>query len=565
MKYLPPRLPHRDTPATVDSPNGSRSVRRPPRCRVAVSLSGGSAFQGAIESLLHRRLLFVALLALIPLSIFLIRNLLDTNLPPFLSGVGAILQSVVVAVASIVAWILWRRPRLDMCTLRTMELLLFGSLALFFSWLQYESFLHGPLEASSRCEWAPLILRHAVGNSSTRWFFLIIAYGVFIPNTWRRCLFVSLMLALTPLLLTPLAVAHHHSPWHADLFFALSTMAIFLAIAVAMAVFGSHRIQVLESQAFEAQQLGQYRLGKRLGSGGMGEVYLAEHLLLRRPCAVKLIRGEKAGDSTNLQRFEREVQAMATLTHWNTVEIYDYGHADDGTFYYVMEYLPGQNLEQLVGLHGPLPPARAIHLLRQVCRALREAHGIGLLHRDIKPSNIIACERGGVFDVVKLLDFGLVQENRLGRPDDRLTQHGTIVGSPPYMSPEQAAGRNELDARSDIYSLGAVAYFLLTGQPPFVRDTAMLMLMAHAYEPVVPLAMLRPEMPVDLQEVVMRCLEKDPARRFPDVHSVEQALAACADADQWSEDQAALWWHEHPLGRFGEKDLRPDVPTQIAV
>ncbi len=205
-------------------------------------------------------------------------------------------------------------------------------------------------------------------------------------------------------------------------------------------MFGSHRIQVLEEQAFEAQQLGQYRLGKRLGSGGMGEVYLAEHLLLRRPCAVKLIRPEQAGDPTNLQRFEREVQAMATLTHYNTVEIYDYGHADDGTFYYVMEYLPGQNLEHLVGNHGPLPPARAIHLLRQVCRALREAHGVGLLHRDIKPSNIIACERGGVYDVVKLLDFGLVQETRLGKNDDRLTQHGTIIGSPPYMSPEQAAG-----------------------------------------------------------------------------------------------------------------------------
>jgi eukaryotic-like serine/threonine-protein kinase len=342
-------------------------------------------------------------------------------------------------------------------------------------------------------------------------------------------------------------------------------MATFLAVAIAIAVFGSHRIQILEAQAFEAQQLGQYRLKKRLGAGGMGEVFLAEHLLLRRPCAVKLIRPDQAGDPTNLQRFEREVQAMATLTHGNTVEIYDYGHADDGTFYYVMEYLPGQNLESLVGAYGPLPPERAIHLLRQVCGALREAHGVGLLHRDIKPSNIIACERGGVFDVVKLLDFGLVQESRFGKEEDRLTQLGTIIGSPPYMSPEQAAGKSGLDPRSDIYSLGAVAYFLLTGQPPFVRETAMMMLMAHAYEPVLPLTKVRPDVPLDLQAVVLRCLEKDLTRRFPDAHSLEQALAACASADQWTQERAALWWHEHPIITAGDTEPRPDVPTQITV
>src|SRR5581483_6409813 len=216
-------------------------------------------------------------------------------------------------------------------------------------------------------------------------------YGVFIPNTWLRCLLVSIGMALTPLILTPLA-ASRDGPLQPEMYFSLLDLATLLSVAVAIAVFGSHRLQVLQAQAFEAQQLGQYRLGKRLGAGGMGEVYLAEHLLLRRPCAVKLIRPEQAGDPTNLHRFEREVQAMATLTHWNTVEIYDYGHADDGTFYYVMEYLPGQNLDNLVACYGPLCPGRAIHLLRQVCGALQEAHNDGLLHRDIKPSNIIACE-----------------------------------------------------------------------------------------------------------------------------------------------------------------------------
>jgi eukaryotic-like serine/threonine-protein kinase len=560
----PPIPPPVDGTTTDYGPNTPRSTRRPLRCQVAMALAGNTSFRGAIESLLHRRLLFVALLTLAPSLIFFVRNLIDSNLPEHLSLKAQLLHGTVTLVSAAMAVLLWRRKQLSLSALRSIELAIFGSLAAFFAWLQYKEFVHGPLVSASHCDWAPLILKHAVGSTSTRWFFLIIIYGVFIPNTWRRCLLVGLGLALAPLILTPLA-ASRQAPLHAELFFSLLDMATLLALALAIAVFGSHRIQVLEEQAFEAQQLGQYRLKQRLGGGGMGEVYLAEHLLLRRPCAVKLIRPEQAGDPTNLQRFEREVQAMATLTHCNTVEIYDYGHADDGTFYYVMEYLPGQNLEHLITCYGPLPPSRAIHLLRQVCRALREAHDVGLLHRDIKPSNIIACERGGVYDVVKLLDFGLVQETKLGKGSGRLTQHGTIIGSPPYMSPEQAAGKSVLDVRSDIYSLGAVAYFLLTGQPPFVRETAMMLLMAHAYDPVVPPERVRPEVPADLQAVVLRCLEKDPSRRFPDAHSLERALGACAAADQWTEEQAALWWHEHPLITAGEKEPLPDVPTQLAV
>lgn len=564
MKYPPPLPLHINKPLPVPSSSVPQSSRRPTRCRVAMSLCGGSAFQGAIESLLHRRLLFVALLTMVPSLIFFLRNIADSNLPPHLSGFALGFHGTVTLVTALMAVLLWRRKHLSLPVLRIIELAIFGSLAVFFAWMQYRDFNHGPLQEALCCEQAPEILRQAVGNSATKWFFLIVLYGVFIPNTWRRCLLISLGLALAPLILTPLA-ASREGPLEPEMRFALLDMGTLLSLAIAIGVFGSYRLQVLQAQAFEAQQLGQYRLSKRLGSGGMGEVYLAEHLLLRRPCAVKLIRPDQAGDPTTLQRFEREVQAMATLTHWNTVEIYDYGHADDGTFYYVMEYLPGQNLENLVGHYGPLPPARAIYLLRQVCGALHEAHNVGLLHRDIKPSNIIACERGDVFDVVKLLDFGLVQETRLGKNGDRLTEHGTVIGSPPYMSPEQAAGKSSIDARSDIYSLGAVAYFLLTGQAPFVRETAMMMLMAHAYEPVVPPAKLRPEVPDDLQAVVLRCLEKDPSRRFPDARSLEQALASCADADQWTQEQAALWWHEHPLPMLGEHETLPDVPTQIAV
>ncbi len=310
----------------------------------------------------------------------------------------------------------------------------------------------------------------------------------------------------------------------------LLPMAIYLAIAVAIAAYGTHRIQLLRQEVDQARKLGQYQLKQLLGRGGMGEVYLAEHLLLKQPCAIKLIRPERAGDAATLRRFEREVQATARLKHWNTVQIYDYGHAADGTFYYVMEYLPGLTLEELVKQHGPLPPGRAVHLLQQACLALREAHGLGMIHRDIKPANIMLCERGGAHDVVKLLDFGLVKTVGLGK-EETLTQEGALTGTPAYMSPEQASGSERLDCRSDIYSLGGVAYFLLTGQPPFVRDRPIQLILAHAHEPVRPLTDLRAEVPADLQAVVLRCLEKDPAKRFADVSSLQEALAGCTCAE----------------------------------
>jgi serine/threonine-protein kinase len=312
--------------------------------------------------------------------------------------------------------------------------------------------------------------------------------------------------------------------------------------ASAVAIFGAYRLQLLQEQAFEARQLGQYRLKQKLGEGGMGEVYLAEHILLRRPCALKMIRPDQTRDPVVLGRFEREVQAMATLTHPNTAMVFDFGHAEDGTFYYVMEYLPGLNLDALVARAGPLPPGRVIRLLRQVCGALKEAHSVGLLHRDIKPSNIIVCERGGVYDVAKLLDYGLVQDTGPGDVDSRLTLQGIVLGSPPFLSPEQAAGRTDLDVRSDVYSVGGVAYFLLTGQAPFVRETAMEMLLAHAYEPVVSPGTLRPGVPADLEAVVLRCLAKKRDERFEGVAELDRALAACAAADDWGEAQAAAWW-----------------------
>ncbi len=284
-------------------------------------------------------------------------------------------------------------------------------------------------------------------------------------------------------------------------------------------------------------------LREKIGGGGMGEVYLADHVLLRRPCAIKLIRPERAGDPAMLQRFEREVRATASLTHPNTVQVFDYGHTADGTFYYVMEYLPGITLDQLMKRYGPLPPERAVHFLRQLCGALAEAHSIGVIHRDIKPGNVIVCQRGGLHDVAKLLDFGLVLAQDVGQDGERLTQEGSITGTPAYVSPEQAAGRQDLDARSDIYSLGCLAYFLVSGRPPFADRSAMRMLAAHMYEPPAPLTTNRPDVPADLERVVLRCLAKEPGERFSSVQSLDSALATCLTPGRWTEEEAACWWH----------------------
>ncbi len=556
---MKPINPIHAEPTTVfppPTPSTSRSlVSDPtPRPRLHMALVAGSTSPtgGELEALLRGRLRAAALIVLAPFVYYFFKYWVEP--PPYFPGAELLRLAHVGFVALTVGMLalLWSPRRLSLRELRGIEFLLFGMTAGFFALLQYFIFCMERDCASGAG--TPELTRLAVGASAVRWFFLIVIYGVFIPNTWKRCAGAVVGTAVLPVVLTAVT-AVVHGRYNHEVVSALSDMAILMGVAVAVAIFGSYRIQCLQQQAQEARQLGQYRLKQHLGTGGMGEVYLAEHLLLRRPCAVKLVRPEQAGEKRNLRRFEREVRAMATLTHWNSVEVFDYGHADDGTFYYVMEYLPGQNLETLVGRHGPLPAARAVHFLRQVCGALREAHGIGLLHRDIKPGNVLACERGGVHDVAKLLDFGLVQDMALGAEDDRLTLLGSIVGSPPFMSPEQAAGK-PVDARSDLYSLGALGYFLLTGRPPFQKDTAMQTLMAHAYEPVPAPASVRPGVPRDVEEVVLRCLEKDPANRWPDAAILERALARCACAGQWTEEQAEEWWR----GQHADEGAGPGTP-----
>ena len=326
----------------------------------------------------------------------------------------------------------------------------------------------------------------------------------------------------------------------------------------------SPEVETLQQVRREAA-VGPYHLRALLGSGGMGEVYLAEHRLLKRPCALKRIRADRARDPDAIARFQREVQTMARLTHPNTAEIYDCGTTDDGEFYYVMEFLPGLSLQDIVDRTGPLPAGRVIHLLRQVCAALKEAHGCGLVHRDIKPANIFAAERGGVYDVAKLLDFGLVKSTQT--PEDlQITREGLVLGSPLFAAPELVLGQRGVDHRADIYSLGATAYFLLTGRPVFMGKNPLQVALAHAQQTPAPLSEYRNDIPAALETIVLTCLAKSPEDRFGSVEELEAALAAYAREYPWSQQQAERWWRDAADFACGAANLAidPFAETSIA-
>jgi eukaryotic-like serine/threonine-protein kinase len=494
------------------------------------------------QALLRLRLRAAAFILLVGFGAFLVRRVVGvlTGEPP--DPLLLAVHVLVVLVLGFSSMPLCRQRPVSLRHLRVAELIVFGLPAVFFLLLQRRFTLDQ-------------VARGFMPPPMPFWLLLIFTYAMFIPNTWRRAARVIGAMALAPdLLLVGMTLAHPDVAQAMTVTDFIHHLLVMLIAAVA-AVFGTHLINALRREAFEAKQLGQYRLLTRLGAGGMGEVYLAEHRMLKRPCAVKLIRPEQAGDPRVLARFEREVQMTARLSHWNTVEIYDYGRTEDGTFYYVMEYLPGLSLEELLERYGPLPAGRAVHLLRQVCAALREAHALGLIHRDIKPGNVFVARRGGLYDVAKLLDFGLVKPVA-ELPAARLTVEGAISGTPLFLSPEQARGQDDVDARSDIYSLGAVAYALLSGRPPFERTNPLEVLFAHAHDEVVPPSRLQAGVPADLERVILRCLAKRPEDRFQDVERLEQALAGCAAADRWTQADAARWWQEHGQANTAVQEQR---------
>lgn len=313
------------------------------------------------------------------------------------------------------------------------------------------------------------------------------------------------------------------------------------------------------------KQLGQYTLQSKLGQGGMGVVYLAKHALLRRPTAVKLLSTADASEK-DLARFEREVQLTSELSHPNIVAIYDYGRSPAGEFYYAMEYLPGVDLESLVAGWGPMPPSRAVPILEAVCEALEEAHQRGLVHRDVKPGNILLSRIGTRVDVVKVLDFGLVKE--VAAPSE-LTADDQISGTPAYLAPEALTAPEEVGAASDLYAVGAVGFFLLTGEPVFTGRTLTEVFAHHIHTaPRPPSAATDREIPKALDDVILRCLAKSPSARPPSAGAVRDALRAIG-LEPWPD--AADWWdafdaarHDAAPGTEGRRELTVDLRSRGA-
>jgi hypothetical protein len=374
--------------------------------------------------------------------------------------------------------------------------------------------------------------------------YVMMARALLLPSSTRRTLLVC-VLSLVPggfvaTWLRVEALGHSIEPgeWvsHGYVIFRNLAVTTFLAGLASNVIYGLRR------RVREIARVGQYVLREKVGEGGMGVVYRATHALLRRDTAVKLLLPTRVSPYS-LRRFEREVKLTAQLTHQNTVAVFDYGRTPDGVFYYAMEYLEGGDLEQLVTYAGPLAPGRAIWILEQVCRALGEAHALGLVHRDIKPSNVILCERGREGDVAKVLDFGLVMDLKADRTSARSS--GALEGTPLYIAPESISSPASVDARSDLYSLGAVAYFLLTGRPPFSGTSIVEVCAAHLHGCPRPPSELNPVVSARLEAVVLRCLAKEPDARHASALALREDLLACPEAQAWDARQAAAWWTEH--------------------
>ena len=353
------------------------------------------------------------------------------------------------------------------------------------------------------------------------------------------------------------AVAHRQT--------AVRVAAVALAVALALAgLFAVHLVRSRRAAALaraaaraarrEVKELGSYRLVRKLGEGGMGEVWLAEHQLLARPAAVKLLHGNQLGDlprkdlRDRLADFEREAQATATLSSASTVRLFDFGVSRDGLLFYVMELLEGIDLDQIVRQFGPLNPARVIHLLSQVCSSLAEAHDKGMVHRDIKPSNVFCCILGDEFDMAKVTDFGLVHVREARTSEGERSD--TVAGTPAYMSPEHCMGQVDLDGRSDLYALGCVGYWLLTGRNVFDRTEPKDMMRQHVTARPIPPSEAAPlPVPPELDRVILRCLNKKPDRRFADARELRDALDAVPipENQRWDRGRRRAWW-----ARYGE-------------
>ena len=377
--------------------------------------------------------------------------------------------------------------------------------------------------------------------------------AILVPSRPGRTMLLT-ALAFLPTVIV--CIARHHptellpgfSPSYQKQYMTLNTV-LWSVLGITLATISSRVTYGLRRQVAEANELGQYVLEEKIGGGGMGEVWQARHRLLIRPAAIKLIRPQMSGDAELLlRRFEREARATAALKSPHTVQLYDFGATDDGRLYYVMELLDGVDLDTLVRQYGPLPAERVVHLLRQVCSSLQDAHVNGLVHRDIKPANIVVSRAGTTFDFAKVLDFGLVKldTDRKGEDDVKLTSEGSAGGTPAFMAPEVVLGVADTDHRVDLYALGCVGYWLLSGKLVFAGKSAVEVMFHHAHTPPSrPSSRSELPIPASLEDLVMDCLEKDPTRRPASAEAVSSRLAAVALESPWTVERAERWWEMH--------------------
>ena len=519
------------------------------RPSTATPSSGAGRFEDLPEDLLREASQRLAIVAMVWAGLFAIGILMNDVIAPFVDlpmrdlipwgRPGDVVAILSITVSLGLAWHVSRRtcnPRqaLDLA-------------------LVYEVFL--ALGLGILNQWEP----HRVLAGRLSWIcVLVLLFAMIVPNTPRKTLIASLIAAsMDPV---GLFVAHARG-------LAVPTFSVILwnylpnYICALLAVIPPKIMTRLGRHVQRARELGSYRLVQLIGTGGMGEVWRATHRMLARPAAIKLIKPEILGSSGQretagvVERFRREAEAASSLESPHTIRLYDFGETGAGTFYFVMELLDGLDLETLVRRHGPLPPERVVHVLRQSCHSLAEAHDRGLVHRDVKPANIYLCRLGRDYDFVKVLDFGLVKYGRDESILDTIKETSELTtGTPAYMAPEMANG-DPVDRRTDLYALGCVAYWLLTGELVFQADSALRMLIQHIQaEPMPPSRRTGRAVPPALERLIMRCLEKDPARRPATADEVIAELDRMQLQPEWDQRRAREWWESNMGGVPAQPD-----------
>jgi eukaryotic-like serine/threonine-protein kinase len=535
-----------------------RETSRASASRIAIALPTDASDSEAMRAMLRERIGLWALWVAILSGGFYIVNVVvwpftgaPMTLGEMLRGEGAILH----ALGSLLfagVWLLTRRVALSLRNLRLLDVCALIAGCAVFSWMG------GALAEMQESYGQPPALGTFAGLLASA--NVVMARAIAVPSTATHTFWASTV-AMVPVVIVSWATGGQAE----NNLSSTITFATWCGVSVAIATVGSRVIFGLRSEAARVRRLGQYTLEEKIGAGGMGVVYRARHAMLRRPTAIKLLPPDRAGEA-NLVRFEREVQLTAQLSHPNTVAIYDYGRTPDGIFYYAMEYLEGINLEQLVSRDGPQPPGRVAYILRQVCGALGEAHSRGLLHRDIKPANIILTERGGEPDVAKVVDFGLVKPLATSEPDVTMSSSIVLAGTPLYMAPEALTSPAAVDARSDLYAVGAVGYFLLTGQPLFEAATVAEAFGHHLHtQPTPPSERLGRPIPADIEAAILRCLRKNVDERPATAHDLAAELKACDCASRWTSEDAARWWASFRESGAPPRPLAEEIDPGLAI